>query len=56
MLCHNHPSGNLKPSRFDEMLTQRFREAGKILDIDLYDHLIITSEGYYSFSDEGAIF
>lgn len=54
-VCHNHPSGNLKPSKSDEELTQLFSEAGKILNIKLIDHLIITNEGYYSFADEGAL-
>ena len=53
-ICHNHPSGNLKPSRVDEDITRLFIEAGKILNIRLVDHLIITNEGYYSFADEGA--
>src|SRR5215831_17250264 len=47
--CHNHPSGRLKPSRADEELTQKIKEAGKYLDLPLLDHLIITGEdGYYS--------
>lgn len=55
MLCHNHPSGNLKPSRHDELLTQRVKQAGQLLDITLLDHLIIHTEGYYSFADEGLL-
>lgn len=55
-VCHNHPSGNLKPSKNDEDLTHAFNEAGKILSVKLIDHLIITNEGYYSFADEGVIF
>ncbi len=54
-LIHNHPSGNLKPSRQDILLTKRLAEAGKILDIHILDHLIITDKGYYSFADEGNI-
>jgi DNA repair protein RadC len=50
---HNHPSGNLKPSEADIQLTRKMREAGKILDIPLLDHLIISERGYYSFADEG---
>ena len=53
ILCHNHPSGNLKPSDADIKLTRIIKEAGKIMDINLLDHLIITDEGYYSFADEG---
>lgn len=53
ILGHNHPSGNLEPSAADTMLTNKIRRAGEILDIKVLDHLIITKEGYYSFSDEG---
>lgn len=55
LLCHNHPSGNLKPSQQDGELTQKLSKAGKFLDIEVIDHLIITSEGYYSFSENGLI-
>jgi DNA repair protein RadC len=51
VLAHNHPSGNLKPSIIDMELTARLKEAAKLMDIKLLDHLIITSEGYYSFAD-----
>lgn len=54
-MAHNHPSGNLKPSQSDIDLTRKVKEAGKLLDIQLLDHLILTVEGYYSFSDEGLI-
>ena len=53
VLSHNHPSGNLKPSMADEMLTSKIKAAGTLLEIEVLDHLIITSEGYYSFADEG---
>ncbi|MFN0176734.1 MAG: DNA repair protein RadC [Saprospiraceae bacterium] len=52
---HNHPSGNLKPSNADMDLTKKLKEAGKILDLPLLDHLIVSERGYYSFADEGAI-
>ena len=55
ILSHNHPSGNLKPSRADEDLTRKIKEAGTFLDIKVIDHIIVTSEGYYSFSDEGML-
>jgi DNA repair protein RadC len=55
IMAHNHPSGSLKPSRADEALTEKMRQAGLILDIRLLDHLIVTSEGYFSFADEGLI-
>ena len=51
--CHNHPSGNLRPSNADIQLTQKMVEAGKILEVSLLDHLIITDSSYYSFADEG---
>lgn len=53
ILAHNHPSGNLKPSEADRKLTRQLQEAGKVLEIAVLDHLIITSENYYSFADEG---
>lgn len=55
VISHNHPSGNLKPSLADEQLTQKIKSAGKFLDITVLDHIIITSEGYYSFADEGVL-
>ena len=55
ILCHNHPSGNLSPSEADIKITKNVREAGKIMEINLLDHLIITDEGYYSFADEGIL-
>ena len=55
IVSHNHPSGNLKPSRADEQLTQKIKQAGEFLDIKLLDHLIISSEGFYSFADEGLL-
>jgi DNA repair protein RadC len=53
VLVHNHPSGNLKPSHEDLALTKRIADAGRILDIMVTDHLIITDNGYYSFADDG---
>lgn len=55
VLSHNHPSGNLKPSRADEELTLKIKEAARYHDITMLDHIIISSEGYYSFADEGLI-
>lgn len=55
ILCHNHPSGNFKPSRADEELTRKIKEAATYFDIKVLDHVIITSEGYYSFADEGLL-
>lgn len=53
VLCHNHPSGSLKPSKIDEELTTKLKEAGKYLEISVIDHLIVSDEGYFSFADEG---
>ena len=55
ILCHNHPSGNLEPSHSDITITNKIKEGGKFLEIDLLDHLIITNDGYYSFADEGTL-
>ncbi|GAA5088529.1 DNA repair protein RadC [Chryseobacterium ginsengisoli] len=55
IIAHNHPSGNLKPSREDIDITQKIKEAGKMLSIHLLDHLIITQNSYFSLSDEGLL-
>jgi DNA repair protein RadC len=55
ILAHSHPSGNLKPSKSDEELTTKIREAGRFLDIKVLDHLILTRSGYFSFADEGLL-
>ncbi len=56
ILCHNHPSRNLKPSESDISLTNKVKNAGKLLDISILDHLIIASDGtYFTFADEGLI-
>ncbi|CAH0296301.1 hypothetical protein SRABI27_04230 [Pedobacter sp. Bi27] len=52
ILTHNHPSGNLSPSDADKRLTEKLKEGGKLLDIEVCDHLIITKHNYYSFADE----
>lgn len=55
VLCHNHPSGSLKPSRQDEELTNKIKLAAQYFDIKVLDHLIVSEEGYYSFADEGIL-
>lgn len=55
ILCHNHPSGSIKPSRADEELTKKIKEAALYFDIKVIDHIIVSEEGYYSFSDEGLL-
>lgn len=55
ILCHNHPSGSLRPSRADEELTYKIREASSYFDIKVLDHIIVSEEGYYSFADEGKL-
>ena len=55
ILCHNHPSGNVKPSRQDEDLTLKIKNAAMLFDIKVIDHIIVSEDGYYSFADEGII-
>lgn len=55
IVCHNHPSGKLAPSKSDELLTQKIKEAGQTLDIKLLDHLIITQKDYFSFADSNML-
>ncbi len=56
ILCHNHPSGTLKTSLQDDNLTKHIKDAGKLLSIPLLDHVILTSDGYYSYADNGKIY
>ena len=53
VLAHNHPSGDLSPSRADEDLTRKLSQGGRLLDIMVLDHIIITKHDYYSFADHG---
>jgi len=53
ILSHNHPSGNLNPSEADKSITKKISKAGKVLEIDVLDHVIITKNSYFSFADEG---
>jgi DNA repair protein RadC len=55
IVCHNHPSGNLNPSESDSKITQKIKEAGNLMDIQLLDHLIISDKDYYSFADNGLL-
>jgi DNA repair protein RadC len=55
ILCHNHPSGNLRPSRADEEITTKIKNAAKYFDITVLDHIIVSTDGYYSFADEGGL-
>lgn len=55
ILAHNHPSGNLTASQADLDLTRKLKEAGKLLDIQVLDHLIVAGQKYFSFADEGLI-
>lgn len=55
VLCHNHPSGNIHPSGPDDGITRMFKEACKTLDLNFVDHLIITTDGYYSYNDSSSI-
>ncbi len=55
VLSHNHPSGNLNPSHCDIDLTDKVVAAGKFLDIKVLDPIIIATDGYFSFADEGLL-
>ena len=55
ILSHNHPSGNLRPSSDDKSITAQINQAAKIMQLQILDHIILTSEDYYSFADEGLI-
>ena len=55
VLCHNHPSGSLKPSRADEALTQKIKEAARYFDIRVADHVIVSEAGFFSFADQGLL-
>ena len=54
ILCHNHPSGQLKPSRMDDQLTEKVKKGAVYFDIKLLDHLIVSTEGYYSYAEQNA--
>ena len=55
IIAHNHPSGTLEASRADIQITQRLKEVAKLVGIELLDHVILSKEGFYSFSDEGLL-
>ena len=55
IIAHNHPSGQLHPSEADRRITHRLKDAGKLIGIDIIDHIILAPDGYYSFQDEGEI-
>jgi DNA repair protein RadC len=55
ILCHNHPSGNTRPSESDIRLTQKLKKAGSFLDLPVIDHIIIGEDSYFSFADEGIL-
>ena len=53
IICHNHPSGNIKPSEADISITKKIKDALLLLDISLTDHIILSENNYYSFADNG---
>ena len=55
VLCHNHPSGNIRPSREDDRLTEQLRRSSEIMNVRLIDHIIVTDGNYYSYADEGRL-
>ncbi len=54
IICHNHPSGQLNPSRMDDNLTEKIKKGAALFDIKLIDHLIVSTEGYYSYAEQNA--
>ena len=52
IICHNHPSGQLKPSNMDDVLTEKIKKGAAYFDIKLIDHLIVSTEGYYSYAEQ----
>jgi DNA repair protein RadC len=55
ILAHNHPTGNIQPSRANKLLTAKIQKATKVIDIQLLDHLIVSENGYFSFADENML-
>lgn len=55
ILCHNHPSGSIKPSRADKELTAKIKDAALLFDMTVLDHIIVSADGHYSFADEGIL-
>lgn len=55
VICHNHPSGNINPSEQDNVQTQKVKQAMKMFDINLLDHIILTENSYYSYADNGTL-
>lgn len=55
VIAHNHPSGNLNPSLEDQQITNRLKEALALVEVVLHDHLLVCSQGYYSFAEHGLI-
>ncbi len=52
IICHNHPSGQLRPSRMDDVLTEKVKKAAALLDMKLIDHIIVSTQGYYSYAEQ----
>ena len=55
IICHNHPSGNTKPSDADKQITYKLKEFANLIDVNLLDHIILTSDSFYSFMEEGLL-
>ncbi|MBP3518605.1 MAG: DNA repair protein RadC [Parabacteroides sp.] len=55
IICHNHPSGNIRPSRQDDQLTQHLRDAARLVEIQLLDHIVLCDGNYFSYADEGML-
>ncbi|MEY4332010.1 MAG: hypothetical protein RLZZ196_748, partial [Bacteroidota bacterium] len=52
IICHNHPSGQLRPSIMDDRLTEKVKKGAQVFDLQLIDHIIVSTEGYYSYAEQ----
>jgi DNA repair protein RadC len=54
IICHNHPSGQLRPSNMDDRLTEKVKKGAQVFDLQLIDHIIVSTEGYYSYAEQAS--
>jgi len=55
IICHNHPSGQLRPSKMDDQLTEKVKKGAQLFDLQLVDHIIVSTEGYYSYAEQSSL-
>ena len=55
IICHNHPSGNIQPSEADKQITSKLKQAASFMDIQILDHIVLATDSYFSFCDEGLL-